>query len=240
MIFSRWFYFHFVKILKTPRNFWNELELPEYNAYVIWFGFICLFVGLGFEEIIQFFLVDMTQQALIWDAHLVDRLAVVFKMPVEKYADFFSAQLVFSKKQSVLMILLLPVVPYFVIYLFAGALHFFMNIFGYIRSFEPSYERTLCIVCFSFAPAIFTVIPIVGIWIATVWILMLLVKGLSKNYQLTFFKSLTSVLVPALLIKMIWVFAMQFLVNAMPNFYFENPLLKTIPVQSLLSAPITR
>lgn len=153
--------------------------------------------------------------------------------------EFFSAQLVFSKKQSVLMIMLLPVIPYFAIYLLAGAVHFFMNIFGYIRSFEPSHDRTLSIVCLSTAPAVFMVIPIVGIWIATVWILMLLVSGLCKNYQLTFFKSLISVLLPAFLIKMIWVFAMQSLVAAMPNSYFEHPFLQDQSVKSLLSAPVT-
>ncbi len=238
MVFSRWFYFHFVKILKAPRNFWNDFELPEHNAYVIWFGFICLFFGIGLEACSQFWLVDLTQQALIQDTNLLDQLATVFKMPPEKWTEFFSKQLVFSKKESALMILLLPVAPYFVIYLFAGALHFSMNIFGYIRSFEPSYDRTLSIVCFSTAPAIFTVIPVVGIWIATVWILMLLVKGLCKNYQLTFFKSLISVLLPAFLIKMIWISAMQSLLAAMPNSYFDHPLLKAIPVQSLLSVPV--
>lgn len=240
MNFSRWFYFYFTKILKSSRNFWNDFELPQQNTYVIWFGFICLLIGLGLEAFSQFLLVDMTQQALSQDAHLVDQLAAIFKMSPVKWTEFFSAQLIFSKKQSVLMIALLPIAPYFAIYLFAGALHFFMNIFGYIRSFEPSYDRTLSIVCFSLAPAVFTVIPIIGIWIATIWVLLLLVRGLCKNYQLTFFKSLISVLVPAFLIKMIWVFAMQSLVAAMPNSYFEHPLLNSKPAQSLLSAPKLR
>ncbi|MDA0713584.1 MAG: YIP1 family protein [bacterium] len=223
--FYQWFIGQFCQILKSSRMYWNKFNNFEFSNRVFWFGFICLTVGIGFEALMQIFMSEYTQIALAGDAELAGKLAGILGIEPEKFTEFFADQLILLKKQNVLQLALLPFISYFFIYLFASAIHMVLKIFGYISTETKfTYDTTLSIVCFSLAPAVFALIPLVGSMIATVWILLLLVRGVSKIYSLTFWQSISAVLFPAFLIKMLWTTAVASLVLALPTVYFEEPL----------------
>lgn len=223
--FFQWFIEQFRQILKSSNAYWAKFSDFAFSNRVFWFGFICLTIGIGSEAMVQIFMTDYTQKALAGDVELSGQLSNILGIEPDKFADFFAEQLMLIKKQNVLQIVFLPFIAYFFIYLFGSAIHMVLKIFGYIPAeTKCTYDTTLSIVCLSLMPAVFAVIPLVGSMIATVWILLLLVRGVSKIYGITFWQSFTAVLFPAFLIKMLWTTALTSLVLALPTVYFEEPL----------------
>jgi len=227
--FLHWFCFNFAKIIKSSNRFWHELQIEENNTRVVWFGFICIFIGIGLEAFMQIILIETSQYAVLHDANLVNDLSGILKMAPEKFSIYFNEQLLLLKKQNVLILFFLLFIAYFFLHLFASAVHFLLHVFGFVSAkVAKPYDATLHIICFSMAPIIIAGIPLIGSWIATIWVLILLTRGLSQIYKLTLFQSLMTVLIPAFAIKMMWSVALSTLALAMPNPYFERSLLSVL------------
>jgi hypothetical protein len=85
-----------------------------------------------------------------------------------------------------------------VIALFLGAaiLHFCCMLVGALQNSRSGFEGTLRAVCYSQVSSLASIIPVVGGLIATVWGIVLAVRGVERLHQTTSGKAVAAVLIP--------------------------------------------
>jgi hypothetical protein len=222
MSFVSWYFATLRHVLRAPNEFWARIQSEREAGWAIWFGAICILIGLGLDASLQIYLIDWMQVALRQKGELVVALAKMFNMQEAEFLTQFSTQLAVLQKQSWLVLLLLPVISFFAIHLFAGALYVTLRGFGFVGAKQSlPYESVLRIVAFAQAPIVFTFVPMLGPWIAAIWFVVLMVKGLKSHYQLGSFSGAVAVLAPAFFLKMTWGSALQLMAISVPNQYFE-------------------
>ena len=119
------------------------------------------------------------------------------------------AQLELIQKEGFLTLAASPIIAFFGIYLFAGALHFVITGFGFSTSKDLKYENTLTLVSVCQKPMLWAALPLVGPILASVLVFMRLFQGLRANYKLSPVAAFASILLPALFLKLSWGSALQ-------------------------------
>ena len=180
-------------ILKTPTQFFSNFKPELVSRRTSIMGIGCLFLGIFFSSVAQLYFVHAAK-----DQESVKKLVT-------------PEQLLILKNQSLLELFFSPLTAFFGIILFASALHFFIR--GLIQKNQKmaSYDTTLSIVSWCQVPMLFCVVPALGPMVSTVWVFVLLLKGLKEVYGLSTFAAFIFILTPALFLKMTWSSALQIL-----------------------------
>ncbi|MEI6790719.1 MAG: YIP1 family protein, partial [Myxococcaceae bacterium] len=149
-------------LLKSPTAFFSSFQFETKNSKTLLLGTACLFFGLFSESGIQIYLVS---------------LATTFK-PVLDLIPL--SQLEIIRKEALLTLVFSPIIAFFGIYLFAGALHLTLRGFSFGDATKIRYESTLHLVALCQLPMLFAIIPVFGPMVASIWVFVLLMKGLRQ------------------------------------------------------------
>lgn len=180
-------------LLKSPNTFFSELRPETLGNKALFLGIACLWFGTFCESATQFLLVTFAHGA----KPILDLIPV--------------GQLELIKKEALINLSFSPVIAFFGIYLFSGALHVVIKGFGFSDSKNLRYETTLYLCALCQAPMLFAIIPVIGPPVASVWVLVLLMKALRQIYGLSSIGAFASILPPAIFLKLSWSSALQLL-----------------------------
>lgn len=113
------------------------------------------------------------------------------------------------KKEAWISLALSPVIAFFGIYLFAGGLHIVIKGFWSNPNSQFQYDNTLYLCAQCQLPIIFSVVPIVGPIIASLWVFILLTQALKHFYGISSWLAPFYILIPSLFLKLTWGSALQ-------------------------------
>ena len=178
-------------ILKAPTAFFAQFPFESKNTQTLLVGTACLCFGIFAESGTQILISD-------------------FASHFKALTDLIPAhQLELVRKEAFLSLIASPLVAFFGIYLFAGALHLSLRAFSTQANLR--YETTLHLVSLSQIPMILSAVPLFGPIVASVWVFVLLMKGLTQIYSLSKLAAFVCILLPALFLKLSWNSALQLL-----------------------------
>lgn len=180
-------------LLKSPSAFFSSFQFESRNNKTLFLGTLCLWFGIFCESGVQIYLISV---------------AKTFK-PILDLIPLSQLELI--RKEAFLSLMASPVIAFFGIYLFAGALHITLRGFSFSGVQNLRYETTLHMVALSQIPMIFALIPVIGPLFASVWVFVILMKGLTQVYGLSSLAAFVSILPPALFLKLSWSSALQLL-----------------------------
>ena len=182
-----------MSILKSPTAFFEQFDFESANRKTLIIGTACLCFGLIGDALNQF---------------LLTFLASHFKAALEMVS---LEQIELTRKIAWITLGTSPITAFCAIYLFAGALHITLKAFAQSAPHELRYESTLHLAALCQIPMVFTIIPLLGSLIASIWALILLIKGLKQAYGISAWLAFICSILPALLIKFCWGSALQLL-----------------------------
>ena len=180
-------------ILKSPSLFFANFKFDSKNTQTLLIGTACLCFGIFAESSTQILLTSVASN---------------FKPLLDLVP---AAQLELVRKEAFLSLVSSPVIAFFGIYLFAGALHLTLKAFSFSGKQNLRYETTLHLVSLCQIPMLFSAVPVFGPIVASIWVLVLLMKGLTEVYGLSNLVAFASILPPALFLKLSWNSALQLL-----------------------------
>ncbi len=180
-------------LLKSPSEFFSKFDAQFISSKTTLVGLFCMFWGIIWGAMMQLYVLQFAKNdpslEKIFPAHQIELI----------------------EKQATLELMASPLTAFFGLTLFASALHFLIRGYAAQRGKTPSYELTFGMVCWALVPMLFSIIPLVGPMIATVWVFALLVKALKQRYELSPWLAFFSILTPALFLKFTWGSALQLL-----------------------------
>lgn len=126
-------------------------------------------------------------------------LATMFNVGGNWGADLGIAALslpIFVMVMLVFVIFFVPVATFCCLFIQAGICHLCLMILG---AASRDFYSTFRVVCYSYGPYIFQVIPLIGGIVGPVWSLMLVIIGLKTVHQTTYGRAALAVFLPLLL-----------------------------------------
>ncbi len=180
-------------ILKSPSEFFVQFDQQFISGKTTFLGLFCMLWGIIWGAMMQLYLLQFARSDPGFE-----------KM-------FPVSQIELIEKQATLELMASPITAFFGLTLFASALHFLIRGYAQQRGKNPSYEVTFGLVCWSLVPMLFSIIPLAGPTIGTVWSFALLMKALKHRYELSPWLAFFSILTPALFLKFTWGSALQLL-----------------------------
>jgi hypothetical protein len=100
-------------------------------------------------------------------------------------------------------LLMIVIVPAFVtlgMFIYSFILHLFLII---VRGAKNGFQATFRVVCYSQAAQLWALVPIIGGWIGWIWELTIQIVGLREIHQTSYFRVITSFLLPAVMILLL-------------------------------------
>lgn len=203
--FFPWFFRVSVELVRRPRDFFSSMrwtEIPINRA--ILFGFLCLCVGGGFRAWMELRMVDLSLNALSVDPDSFKTLGELFSLaPQEDIISVLTHRLRGYQVEKWLEFALTPIISYFSVYLFAGALWFF---FRFSLLYKGPYENILRLSSLAQVPLLFSAIPVLGPPVALVWVLILLSIGFQSLHESRTFSRFFAMLSAVFLVRTMWAF----------------------------------
>jgi len=147
--------------LTEPGRFFESV--PPQGGYEapIYYGMICLCVGIVFSAIYQFFF---------------QSLGFLFQMMMERSKEMVLGAGIYSTI-TLVVIITAPLSAFIHLFLYSAVYHLFVWIVGGNRR---GFEATFRAFAFSQGPQLLHVVPFVGPFVAFVWFYILFVQGLKK------------------------------------------------------------
>jgi hypothetical protein len=109
-----------------------------------------------------------------------------------------------SRFGSIVQFLLSPLILIVTLYLVTSACHLVLMMF---RGAQHGFETSSRVFAFSYGPAVFAAVPIVGNLVAFVWMIALAITGLREAHQTDGAKAAVAVLLPVFLLISVMVLA---------------------------------
>lgn len=97
---------------------------------------------------------------------------------------------------ALLNVMLPPLLIVVVLFISAGILHFFLMLVGALEKSQSGFEGTFRVAAYALVTQVAQIVPLVGGWIANLWMLVLLTIGAARLHDTTPGKAVTAVLLP--------------------------------------------
>lgn len=180
-------------VLKTPRAFFQAMP-----------------VSGGMAKPLIFYLLLSEFMILchfVWGLFGLGAVAELLKSP-----ELMDMGIGLAGFSSVLLLVIAPPVYVLYVMLLTGVVHFLLRL---LRSGDAGAEATFRVLCYSSAPLLLSVIPILGPQIGGFWSLWLAVIGLKHAHRTGISASAFAVVLPILLLVAAWIGYMQGLLKTL-------------------------
>ncbi|MBU1230054.1 MAG: YIP1 family protein [Proteobacteria bacterium] len=182
-----------VAVLMTPRAFFRDMP-----------------VSGGMAKPLIFYLLLSEFMILchfVWGLFGLGAVAELLKSP-----ELMDMGIGLAGFSSVLLLVIAPPVYVLYVMLLTGVVHFLLRL---LRSGDAGAEATFRVLCYSSAPLLLSVIPILGPQIGGFWSLWLAVIGLKHTHRAGLSASAFAVVLPILLLVAAWIGYMQGLLKTL-------------------------
>lgn len=229
-----WFMRTLKTILFSPSSFFNEFEADSHANRGIPFGIICCSFGFLFNAYFEVILIQNWFHTKFLNADLINSVALALNQSPAQVIEMAAIQSRAYLVQKMMAGFFFPMMGFFLVYLLASAIYFFSR--NFISKEKPiNYDKVLHLVGYCQAPFVFALIPFVGIFIASVWMLSLVVFSMKRYIQTNIFVRVLVVLMPAMVINLLWGSTLGLLALNVPQEWVAAPFDQSEAAQLLHS-----
>ncbi len=220
--FFRWFFIQLRYILKKPNEFFSQGEPQKFSIRSVWFGAICLCVGLGCQAIIEMAILDWSEGFFqLSPQDFTGFMTLLFPQGDGNLLDFLQILHVLKVQKQVTLVLL-PFIAFFSIYLLAGVLHLMLRGLNLHPHKGGSYESTLQLVAYCQAPMFFSFLPLLGPIVAPIWTLILLFRGIKNLYAGGVAYKFLAAILPGFFVRLMWLSSLEMIASSLAQDTFDS------------------